>query len=79
MGGSGMKAQMKYADKRGAPAVVIVGEDERAQRQVTVKNLVLGQQMSGQIKDNKEWREGRPAQVTGARSALTAMVADALN
>ncbi len=79
MGGSGMKAQMKYADKRGAPAVVIVGEDERTQGQVTVKNLILGQQMSGQIKDNKEWREGRPAQVTGARSTLTAMVADTLN
>jgi histidyl-tRNA synthetase len=79
MGGSGMKAQMKYADKRGAPAVVIVGEDERAAGDVTVKNLVLGQHMAGQITDNKEWREGRPAQVSGPRETLLAMVRDALN
>jgi histidyl-tRNA synthetase len=30
LGSSGMKAQMKYADKRGAPCVVIQGGDERA-------------------------------------------------
>ncbi len=30
LGSSGMRAQMKYADKRGAPCVVIHGEDERA-------------------------------------------------
>ena len=78
MGGSGMKAQMKYADKRGAPAVVIVGEDERTNGAVTVKNLVLGQQMSGQIKANKEWREGRPAQVSGPRASLVALVQDAV-
>ncbi len=78
MGGSGMKAQMKYADKRHAPAVVIIGEDERAKGEVTVKNLVLGQQMSGNIKDNKEWREGRPAQVTGPRKTLLAMINEAL-
>ncbi len=79
MGGSGMKAQMKYADKRNAPAVVIVGEDERLAGQVTVKNLVLGQQMSGDIKDNKEWREGRPAQTTGPKESLIEMVEQALN
>ncbi len=79
MGGSGMKAQMKYADKRNAPAVVIVGEDERASGEVTVKNLNLGKQLSGQIKDNKEWREGRPAQTSGARQALVNMVREALN
>ncbi len=30
LGGSGMKAQMKYADRRGAPCVVIQGGDARA-------------------------------------------------
>ena len=39
LGGSGMRAQMKYADKRGAPIVVIEGEDERASGQVTLKDL----------------------------------------
>ena len=32
LGESGMKAQMKYADKRGAPCVVIQGGDEKAKR-----------------------------------------------
>ena len=31
LGGAGMKAQMKYADRRGAPCVVIQGGDERAE------------------------------------------------
>ena len=32
LGTAGMKAQMKYADRRGAPCVVIQGGDERRQR-----------------------------------------------
>ena len=78
MGGSGMRAQMKYADRRAAPAVVIAGEDERAKGAVTVKNLVLGQKLSEEIADNRQWREGRPAQVTGPRSELVALVRNAL-
>ena len=31
LGGAGMKAQMKYADRRGSPGVVIQGGDERAE------------------------------------------------
>ncbi|NRA31665.1 MAG: histidine--tRNA ligase, partial [Parvularculaceae bacterium] len=44
LGGAGMKAQMRYADKRGAPIVVICGEDERSAGQVTVKDLRAGKQ-----------------------------------
>jgi len=74
LGTSGMKAQMKYADKRNAPAVVIVGEDERNAGNVTVKNLVLGAKMSEKITDNTQWREGRPAQVTDKRENLITLV-----
>ncbi|MBL4596456.1 MAG: histidine--tRNA ligase [Robiginitomaculum sp.] len=74
MGNSGMRAQMKYADKRGAPAVVIVGEDERATGQITVKDLNLGAKLSEQITDNTQWREGRPAQHTGPRGELVQLV-----
>ncbi|VAV89346.1 Histidyl-tRNA synthetase [hydrothermal vent metagenome] len=79
MGTSGMKAQMKYADKRNAPAVVIVGEDERTAGTVTVKDLGLGSKMSKQITDNTEWRQGRPAQTTGKRDELLALVQAALS
>ena len=62
LGGAGVRAQMKYADKRGAPVVVIEGEDERARGIVTLKNLALGAALSENITDRKEWREARPAQ-----------------
>lgn len=79
MGGSGMRAQMKYADKRGAPCVVIEGEDEKQAGEITIKDLALGEQMSASISDNKEWRETRPAQVTVPRSELVAAVKNILD
>jgi histidyl-tRNA synthetase len=62
LGDAGMKAQMKYADKRGSPCVIIQGEDERARGEVTIKDLLEGARLSGEIADHAEWREGRPAQ-----------------
>jgi len=62
LGTSGMKAQMKYADRRGAPCVVIQGGDELARGEATIKDLVEGDRLSGEITDNQAWREGRPAQ-----------------
>jgi histidyl-tRNA synthetase len=64
LGSSGMKAQMKYADKRGSPCAVIQGSDERAKGEVTLKDLVEGAKAAAAFKDNKEWKEGRPAQVS---------------
>ncbi len=56
---------MKYADKRGSPLVVIQGSDERRRRtEVTLKDLIEGTKAAGAIKDNKEWKESRPAQVS---------------
>ena len=46
LGGSGMKSQMKYADKRGSVCVVIQGSDERAKGEVQIKDLVLGATLS---------------------------------
>ncbi len=74
LGGSGMKPQMKYADRRGAPCVVIQGGDERAKGVVQVKDLVEGARMAETITDNAEWREGRPAQVEVPESELVATV-----
>lgn len=70
VGASGMRAQLKYADRRGAPAVVIEGEDERAKGEITIKDLILGAQLAGQIEDNKAWREDQPAQFSIARGEL---------
>ncbi|HAC59470.1 MAG TPA: histidine--tRNA ligase, partial [Rhodobiaceae bacterium] len=70
LGGAGMKAQLKYADKRGAPVAVIEGEDERAKGEITLKDLILGAEMSKEIEDNTAWREGQPAQVSVPRARL---------
>ncbi|MET0598398.1 MAG: histidine--tRNA ligase [Mesorhizobium sp.] len=74
LGGAGMKAQMKYADRRGAPCVVIQGGDERASGTVQVKDLVEGARLSAEIADNQTWRESRPAQVTVPEAELVATV-----
>jgi histidyl-tRNA synthetase len=78
LGTSGMKAQMKYADKRGAPCVVIQGGDERAKGEVQIKDLIEGTKAAATIKDSKEWREGRPAQVSVKQDDLVAAVRDVL-
>ena len=74
LGGAGMKAQMKYADRRGSPCVVIQGGDERAKGEVQIKDLIEGSRLSAEITDNAAWREGRPAQVTVAESGLVEAV-----
>ncbi|MFT4076777.1 MAG: histidine--tRNA ligase [Asticcacaulis sp.] len=68
LGRSGMKAQMKYADRRFSPAAVMIGEDELKSGTVTIKDLDLGRDLAMQISDNKAWREGRPGQVTLPRA-----------
>ncbi|MFI4935002.1 MAG: ATP phosphoribosyltransferase regulatory subunit, partial [Caulobacterales bacterium] len=74
LGSSGMKAQMRYADRRLSPAAVIMGGDEIAAGQVTVKDLDLGRELAAGVTDNKAWREDRPGQVTAARADLVATV-----
>ena len=78
LGIAGMKAQMKYADKRGAPCVVIQGGDERAKGEVQIKDLIEGAKAAATIKDSKEWREGRPAQVSVPEARLVDAVRDVL-
>ena len=75
LGTSGMKAQMKYADKRSSPVVVIQGSDERAKGEVTLKDLIEGAKAAAAIKDNKEWKASRPAQVMVKEADLVAEVA----
>lgn len=63
IGDSGMKAQLKYADRRGAPCVVIQGSDERAAGTVQIKDLAAGKRAAAEIADREEWTRERPAQI----------------
>jgi histidyl-tRNA synthetase len=74
LGGAGMKAQMKYADRRGSPCVVIQGGDERAQGTVQIKDLIVGAQLAQGITDHEEYKESRPGQITVPEADLVAEV-----
>jgi histidyl-tRNA synthetase len=74
LGGSGMKAQMKYADRRGAPCVVIQGGDERAKGEVQIKDLVEGARQAAAIAGHAEYKEARPGQVSVPEADLVATV-----
>ena len=74
LGSSGMRAQMKYADRRLSPAAVIIGEDEFAAGTATVKDLDLGRDLSREVSDNAAWKAERPGQQTVARADLVATV-----
>ncbi|HEY5105597.1 MAG TPA: histidine--tRNA ligase [Caulobacteraceae bacterium] len=78
LGAAGMRAQMKYADRRFAPAAVIVGGDEFAAGTVTVKDLDLGRALADETADNRAWRTDRPGQVTRPRGDLVATVREIL-
>jgi histidyl-tRNA synthetase len=74
LGGAGMKAQMKYADRRGSPCVVIQGGDEKARGTVQIKDLIAGAEAAKAVASNTEWREGRPAQVECPEAEMIATV-----
>jgi histidyl-tRNA synthetase len=74
LGGSGMKPQMKYADRRKAPCVVIQGGDERAKGEVQVKDMVVGAALAADISGHEAYKEARPGQVTVPESELVATV-----
>lgn len=74
LGSSGMKAQMKYADRRKAPAVVIVGGNEREKGVVTIKDLNAGAAAAKGMTDNEAWRAERPGQFECPRSEMVARI-----
>ncbi|MDH3667124.1 MAG: histidine--tRNA ligase [Paracoccaceae bacterium] len=73
LGGGNMAKQLKYADKRAAPVAVIEGADEKAQGQVTLKDLALGARLAAEIETHEEWK-AQPAQITVPRGELIAQV-----
>jgi len=46
--------QLKYADKRDAPCVVIQGSDEKTKGEVTIKDLILGAELAKLEKSREE-------------------------
>ncbi len=72
MGSSGMRPQMKYADRRRAPAVIMVGTDELEKGVVTIKDLKEGARQAAAIESNDAYREARPGQFEAPRGDMIA-------
>jgi histidyl-tRNA synthetase len=82
LGASGMNAQMKYADRRGAVCAVIQGSNERdadGGPQVGIRDLVLGAELAASSKDRADYLELRAkAQFTVPEDRLVDAVREVL-
>jgi histidyl-tRNA synthetase len=79
LGSAGFKAQMKYADRRNSPCVVIQGSDEKAKGEVQIKDLVLGAELAGTDKNRDDYKEKQAlAQVAVPEADLVRAVGDIL-
>jgi histidyl-tRNA synthetase len=63
-GSNNLSKQLKYCDKRGASAVVIIGEDELKNNTISIKNLTVGKELSKNIDSREEWKELKAGQFT---------------
>jgi histidyl-tRNA synthetase len=73
-----MGNQLKYADRRNSPCVIIQGSDEKTRGEVQIKDLIEGAKAAAAIASNQEWRETRPAQFSCSEADLVAKVREVL-
>jgi histidyl-tRNA synthetase len=72
-------AQMKYADKRGSPCVVIQGSNEKAKGEIQVKDLILGAEIAGASKERDAYlKRQAQAQFAVAEEKLVDAVREVL-
>lgn len=69
-GDGGMKAQLRYADRRTAAFAVIEGADERGRGEVMLKDLALGADLAKSVDSRADWVKDRPAQISVPRTDL---------
>ena len=74
LGSSGMKAQLKYADRRDSPCAIIAGSDEFAAGKVQIKDLAAGKRQADAVADHQAWRDERPGQFEVPATELVAEV-----
>jgi histidyl-tRNA synthetase len=70
--------QLKYADKRNSPCVIIQGGDEKARGEVQIKDLIEGAKAAQNIATHEEYREARPAQFAVPEEKLVEAVREVL-
>ena len=71
--------QMKYADKRRSPCVVIQGTDEKQKGEVQIKDLIVGAELAGLSKERDDYlRRQAEAQFAVPEDRLVEAVRDVL-
>jgi histidyl-tRNA synthetase len=53
--------QMKYADRRGSPCVIIQGTDEKQKGEVQIKDLALGAELASLSKERADYLQKQAA------------------
>jgi histidyl-tRNA synthetase len=75
MESAGVRSQLSFANLRGIPVAVILGEEELKDGTVSVKDLRLGLERRSGIRDREQYRRaGREGQVTVQRGLLVETV-----
>ena len=59
-----MKSQLKYADKRSSPAVILCGDDEFKNNKITIKKLVPNLEETSKNLSREEWKKSENTQFT---------------
>jgi histidyl-tRNA synthetase len=71
--------QMKYADRRRSPCVVIQGSDEKAKGEVQIKDLIVGAELAGLSKERDDYlRKQAEAQFAVPEDRLVEAVREVL-
>ncbi|CAN5219880.1 histidine--tRNA ligase [soil metagenome] len=79
LGTSGFKAQMKYADRRGSPLVVIQGGDEKAKGEIQIKDMRKGAELAKGMESRADYTGQRLAQFSVPETQLVEAVKKALD
>jgi histidyl-tRNA synthetase len=79
VGNQGIGKQFKYASDSGKTLCVVMGSDEMAKGEVSIKDLRLGDELSKEVgADRKKWLEEQPAQFSTPRTRLVESVENVL-
>lgn len=66
--------QLRYADRRSCPIVIIQGSDERENGKIQLKDMIEGKRQAAAIESNEEYRAARPGQFEIDEADLVAEV-----
>ena len=70
LGDSSLKSQLKYADKRNSPAVILCGDNEFKENKISIKNLKKGKIESEKLQSREDWKQSENIQSTFPKENL---------